>query len=112
MLADSQPGIVAVASDAAFLVHGDASPLSQPVCGPYAYFAWLAISGIKRKAAGILVDLSGQIPFAHAMGDQSTRGLFANRTAPRSRGLSQALLTVASAARHKLLLHASRTDSV
>jgi hypothetical protein len=25
------------------------------VCGPYAYFVWLAISGIERKAVGIPV---------------------------------------------------------
>jgi hypothetical protein len=30
------------------------------VRGPYAYFAWLAISGIKRKAVGIRLDLLGR----------------------------------------------------
>jgi len=82
------------------------------VCGPYAYFVWLAISGIKRKDVGLPVDLSGQIPFAHAVRDISTRRLFENRMAQRSRGLCQAPLTVASAARHQLSPHASKTDAV
>jgi hypothetical protein len=61
---------------------------------------------------GIPVNLPGQIPFAHAARDIFTRRLFENRMAQRSRGLSPALLTVASAARHQLALHASRTDQV
>jgi hypothetical protein len=82
------------------------------VCGRYAYLVWLAISGIKRKAMGIPVDLSGQFLFAHAVRGISTGRLFENRLAQRSRGLTQALLTVASAARHQLSLHASKTDPV
>ena len=78
---DSRSRIVRSRVDAAFLRHGHASPLSQPVCGPYAYFVWLAISGIKRKAVGIPVDLSGQIPCAHAVRDLATCGLFENRMA-------------------------------
>jgi hypothetical protein len=54
---------------------------------------------------GIPVDLSGQIPFAHAVRDISTRGFSENRMVQRSLGLSQALLTGASAARHQLSAH-------
>ena len=60
--------------DAAFPMHGHASPLGQPVCGPYAYFVRLAISGIRRKAMGIPMDFSGQIPFQCWLGVAATKG--------------------------------------
>ena len=43
--------------DATFLMHGHASPLDQRVCGPYAYFRWLAISGPERSEVGIPVNV-------------------------------------------------------